>query len=349
MLFDFFAKISIFKRLQTNKISKRIIILSIAFVFVTLVIVSYNLDTFLWWNADEHANFDETQFNITVRVGAMSLYETLNLYRRSSFELMKDPKREVICALSMLQTENCDAENESMAHCISRFGKMNWEKILGDRCIKTNFWKNQLKNIFSKLQHKHKIDFPVETDNQLWKQMKRGVIFDSQILSSSSSQKPQQMVPPSQRTYAPFPPAKVCRSGCKTYPIAFGLPRSYFVDKVPRTKTFEWMPSMPKPTPSTGKSYDAKPADEDLFRQLYTQSFFAWTHSRAGWDCLRHYEIISGGALPFFWDLDRCPHNTLGHLPKEMLMEIREMPGVDHILPPTISNSKALIKHQEEK
>ena len=115
------------------------------------------------------------------------------------------------------------------------------------------------------------------------------------------------------------------------FPIGFALPASYFVESVPRTKAFDWMPLGPKRFPARGK-YEASIDDEDYFRELYSQSHFAWTHRRGGWDCLRHYEIIAAGAIPFFYDLEECPHNSLGHLPKQLLLEARSMAGVDHIL-----------------
>lgn len=42
-------------------------------------------------------------------------------------------------------------------------------------------------------------------------------------------------------------------------------------------------------------------------------SKFGITTKRAGWDCLRHYEIAANGAVPCFRDLDLKPHNCAPH------------------------------------
>ena len=35
------------------------------------------------------------------------------------------------------------------------------------------------------------------------------------------------------------------------------------------------------------------------------QAWFALTRPKGGWDCLRHYEILAAGTLPYFLDLSR--------------------------------------------
>src|SRR5690606_14734444 len=47
------------------------------------------------------------------------------------------------------------------------------------------------------------------------------------------------------------------------------------------------------------------------------------TFKKAGWDCLRHYEIIANGCLPYFVNLESCPNKTLTALPKALLLEIK--------------------------
>jgi hypothetical protein len=46
---------------------------------------------------------------------------------------------------------------------------------------------------------------------------------------------------------------------------------------------------------------------------------------KAGWDCMRHYEILANNCIPYFIDLENCPKYTLTNLPKEMLIEAREL------------------------
>jgi hypothetical protein len=46
---------------------------------------------------------------------------------------------------------------------------------------------------------------------------------------------------------------------------------------------------------------------------------------KAGWDCMRHYEILANNCIPYFIDLENCPKQILTNLPKELLLEAREL------------------------
>ena len=52
--------------------------------------------------------------------------------------------------------------------------------------------------------------------------------------------------------------------------------------------------------------------EADYYRDLQV-SRFGVTTKRAGWDCLRHYEIAANGAVPCFRDLDRKPQPCAPH------------------------------------
>ncbi|MGA7572566.1 MAG: hypothetical protein WCA97_01185 [Terriglobales bacterium] len=56
--------------------------------------------------------------------------------------------------------------------------------------------------------------------------------------------------------------------------------------------------------------------DESAYYGDYAESLFAVTIKKAGWDCLRHYEIMANRCIPHFIDLDSCPRTTLMFLPK---------------------------------
>lgn len=60
---------------------------------------------------------------------------------------------------------------------------------------------------------------------------------------------------------------------------------------------------------------------EEEYYKEYQQSFFALTMKKAGWDCMRHYEIIANGCIPYFIDIENCPKNTMYLLPKELIIE----------------------------
>jgi hypothetical protein len=67
--------------------------------------------------------------------------------------------------------------------------------------------------------------------------------------------------------------------------------------------------------------------EEDFYRS-YQGSYYARTWKKAGWDCLRHYEILASGAIPYFRDLDKCEEKTLALFPKELVLAAMNMPGV---------------------
>jgi hypothetical protein len=64
--------------------------------------------------------------------------------------------------------------------------------------------------------------------------------------------------------------------------------------------------------------------ESDYYKD-YGQSYFAKTRKKAGWDCLRHYEIMAAGALPYFERLEECPPRTMELLPKNELLLARQM------------------------
>jgi len=57
----------------------------------------------------------------------------------------------------------------------------------------------------------------------------------------------------------------------------------------------------------------------------YNKSYYGVTMKKAGWDCMRHYEIMANNCIPYFTDLEDCPKQTLTSLPKELLLEAKEL------------------------
>ena len=60
---------------------------------------------------------------------------------------------------------------------------------------------------------------------------------------------------------------------------------------------------------------------EKEYYEEYQQSYFALTTKKAGWDCLRHYEILANGCIPYFPLINKCPVNTLSLFPKDLIKE----------------------------
>jgi hypothetical protein len=54
----------------------------------------------------------------------------------------------------------------------------------------------------------------------------------------------------------------------------------------------------------------------------YQKSQFGITGAKAGWDCLRHYEIMGNGCMPLFENIHECPRHIMMHVPKALLTKI---------------------------
>lgn len=50
----------------------------------------------------------------------------------------------------------------------------------------------------------------------------------------------------------------------------------------------------------------------------YRTSLFGTTMKKAGWDCMRHYEIIANGCLPYFRDFEECPKTIMTNWPSDL-------------------------------
>lgn len=64
---------------------------------------------------------------------------------------------------------------------------------------------------------------------------------------------------------------------------------------------------------------------EEEYYNEYQQSYFAITRCKNGWDCMRHYEILANGCIPYFINIEKCPKNTMTLLPKELLIESNDL------------------------
>jgi hypothetical protein len=65
--------------------------------------------------------------------------------------------------------------------------------------------------------------------------------------------------------------------------------------------------------------------DEKHYYHDYQTSAFARTSRKAGWDCLRHYEIMACYCMPYFENLEYCPPLIMHKLPKEELLMAKHL------------------------
>ena len=101
------------------------------------------------------------------------------------------------------------------------------------------------------------------------------------------------------------------------YPIQFSIPKSNFMSVSPKVKAYGHI------IPGNTGTYVFD--DESEYYNDYNQSYFGHTQKKAGWDCLRHYEIIAARSVPIFRDLDKCPPTTMFKLPKDILLKVNEL------------------------
>jgi hypothetical protein len=102
------------------------------------------------------------------------------------------------------------------------------------------------------------------------------------------------------------------------FPITFSIPEEKIVNKdYPKTKIVSSL------IPGVASTY-IYDNEEDYYNE-YRQSYFAITKKKGGWDCMRHYEIMANGCLPFFIDVENCPKNTMGLCPKELFLEANSL------------------------
>lgn len=96
------------------------------------------------------------------------------------------------------------------------------------------------------------------------------------------------------------------------YPISFSIPLSKIVDSIPlKTRLLAHI------IPGNMNTYIYS-TKHDYYKG-YQESWFALTCKKAGWDCMRHYEIIANGCIPLFLNLPHCPPNTMTTFPKELI------------------------------
>ena len=103
---------------------------------------------------------------------------------------------------------------------------------------------------------------------------------------------------------------------CNILPISFAIPKSKIVKNINQNPKDLLAPLIP------GKLDSYIYEKERDYYDMYFNSLFALTYKKAGWDCLRHYEILANGCIPLFLDLKNCPQETMKTLPKENLLSI---------------------------
>ncbi|MDE3045947.1 MAG: hypothetical protein KGJ02_04815 [Verrucomicrobiota bacterium] len=110
----------------------------------------------------------------------------------------------------------------------------------------------------------------------------------------------------------------------KPHPIQFALSETKMVKEIP-PKDRDFAVVIP------GDISTYVYSEEKDYYKDYQRSYFAVTKKKGGWDCMRHYEILANGCIPYFLDLEECPSKTMTLLPKKLILEAMHLPGVSYL------------------
>ena len=102
--------------------------------------------------------------------------------------------------------------------------------------------------------------------------------------------------------------------GLNVHPLAFSIPESLISQQLPnKSQLFPSHIVDQNLSNKLGASSNYVFADEQSYRSDLASSRFGITTRRAGWDCLRHYEIAAAGAVICFRDLEQKPVSCAPH------------------------------------
>ena len=101
-------------------------------------------------------------------------------------------------------------------------------------------------------------------------------------------------------------------------PISFAIPKEKIIKDINKKPLNLLSPLIP------GKLNTYIYKNENEYYEMYKDSIFALTYKKAGWDCLRHYEILMNGCIPLFLNLESCPDQTMVNFPKEKLINLKK-------------------------
>jgi hypothetical protein len=106
------------------------------------------------------------------------------------------------------------------------------------------------------------------------------------------------------------------------HPISFAIPAEKVTKNVFTTKDKDFATCIPWHENTYGF------VKEHAYYHDYASSLYGYTCKKGGWDCMRHYEILAQGCVPYFPDLEKCPRSCLVNLPRASILEAMRIPGV---------------------
>lgn len=97
------------------------------------------------------------------------------------------------------------------------------------------------------------------------------------------------------------------------FPISFAIPESK-MHHTPELKKEQLFGTI---LPGVKDTYIFK--EEQPYYDDYYKAYYGLTTKKAGWDCMRHYEILGNYCIPYFPDLYNCPANTMQNFPRALV------------------------------
>tara|TARA_B100001287_G_scaffold274691_1_gene280544 strand:+ start:2659 stop:3642 length:984 start_codon:yes stop_codon:yes gene_type:complete len=104
------------------------------------------------------------------------------------------------------------------------------------------------------------------------------------------------------------------------FPISFSFPEFYTNNKNLNIENKTSILSQMDPRFQNSYIFD-----EESYYTQYAKSIFATTTKKNGWDCLRHYEIIASGCLPFFPNIENKPKTIMKEYPTQLQIEVNQI------------------------
>lgn len=92
----------------------------------------------------------------------------------------------------------------------------------------------------------------------------------------------------------------------KAHPVSFSFPSYWspgkeYLEENKINILAEYSPNI------SGKRFET---EQEYYKQ-YSKALFGYTMKKAGWDCLRHYEILGAGTLPYFENIENKPETIM--------------------------------------
>jgi hypothetical protein len=110
--------------------------------------------------------------------------------------------------------------------------------------------------------------------------------------------------------------------GLDIKPISFAFPEN----KMPEVSNIQKNKLLANIIPGIASTFVY--TKESDYYEDYRTSMFGYTWRKAGWDCLRHYEIICNYCIPLFLDIEHCPKETCTTFPKVELIDFYKTVGL---------------------